>query len=63
MKNLGVKYVHICGVDNILVRLADPSFIGYAALENKPLTSKFVKKRNPDEKVGVHVLKNGKPAI
>lgn len=52
----GIKYLHICGVDNVLVKLADPSFIGFAALEKKKVTSKFVKKAHAGEKVGVHVL-------
>lgn len=45
------------------MKLADPSFLGFAALEKKKITSKFVKKVHANEKVGVHVLQNGKPAI
>lgn len=29
MKCLGIKYIHICPVDNILCKLADPIWIGY----------------------------------
>eukprot|EP01017_Pseudomicrothorax_dubius_P011576 TRINITY_DN1435_c0_g2_i4.p1 TRINITY_DN1435_c0_g2~~TRINITY_DN1435_c0_g2_i4.p1 ORF type:complete len:413 (+),score=118.61 TRINITY_DN1435_c0_g2_i4:222-1460(+) len=63
MEKRGIRYVHVVGVDNVLARLADPLFIGFAASRGFEITSKFVAKAHAKENVGVHVLKNGKPHI
>lgn len=63
MKNKGIKYIFFCGVDNILVRMADPLFIGFAIENNKDITSKSVPKAYPEETVGVFTNKDGKPGI
>ena len=55
--------MHIVGVDNVLAKLCDPLFVGFACLEKKPVSCKYVHKRSWNEKVGVHVFKGGKPTI
>ena len=58
-----VRFLHIVGVDNILAKLADPFFVGFAESENLPISCKFVTKTSPTEAVGVHVLMNKRPGI
>ncbi|GME84786.1 unnamed protein product [Ambrosiozyma monospora] len=43
-------------VDNILVKVGDPEFIGYSALRNCDVATKVVRKRDANESVGLVVL-------
>ena len=62
-KELGVEWLNIFAVDNVLQRIADPCFVG-ATLESGCATgAKVVRKVTPDEKVGAMCLENGKPSI
>ncbi|KAL2935965.1 UDP-N-acetylglucosamine diphosphorylase 2 [Bienertia sinuspersici] len=51
----GVKYIDCYGVDNALVRVADPTFLGYFIDKGVAAAAKVVKKAYPQEKVGVFV--------
>ncbi|PPR92795.1 hypothetical protein GOBAR_AA27876 [Gossypium barbadense] len=51
----GIKYVDCYGVDNALVRVADPTFLGYFIDKGVAAAAKVVKKAYPQEKVGVFV--------
>ncbi|RCV29619.1 hypothetical protein SEVIR_6G025300v4 [Setaria viridis] len=51
----GVKYVDCYGVDNVLVRVADPTFLGYFIDRGVSAAAKVVRKAYPQEKVGVFV--------
>lgn len=55
MNSRGIKYVDCYGVDNALVRVADPTFLGYFIDKGVSAAAKVVRKAYPQEKVGVFV--------
>jgi UDP-N-acetylglucosamine/UDP-N-acetylgalactosamine diphosphorylase len=55
----GIKYLFYFQVDNPLVAVADPEFLGYHALARSELTSQVVAKKDPLEKVGSVVSVDG----
>lgn len=63
MRKRGIEHVHAYCVDNCLVKLADPVFIGFAASKNVDIATKVVRKRNANEPVGLILLKNDKPDV
>lgn len=63
MKENGIKWVSFNGIDNVLVKIADPIFVGYTISTGMLAGSKVVYKRSPDERIGVFCYKNQKPAI
>ena len=56
LKQSGVRYVHTYCVDNVLVKPADPAFIGHAIAAESDCASKAVDKRSPDEPAGVFAI-------
>lgn len=63
MKKHNIKWIYICGVDNIMANMVDTTLLGLAIKNNMPSASKSVKKAYPEEKVGIFCKKNGKPGI
>lgn len=63
MKQKGIEWVFLYGVDNALVRVADPYFIGFTVNTGLPSSSKVVSKKYPDEKAGILCYENGRPSI
>ncbi|KAL1895569.1 UDP-N-acetylglucosamine pyrophosphorylase [Ceratocystis pirilliformis] len=63
MKKRGIEHIHTYCVDNCLVKVADPIFIGFAAEKKVDIATKVVRKRAPTESVGLILLKNGKPDV
>ena len=61
--DMGVEWIFICGVDNILAHMVDPLAIGFSIKNNYKLTSISCIKANPEERVGVLCLNNGKPSV
>jgi UDP-N-acetylglucosamine/UDP-N-acetylgalactosamine diphosphorylase len=52
-----------CQVDNPLVKIADPVFMGFHVMSKAQASTKVVKRTNIDEKVGIYLSVNGKDAI
>lgn len=63
MRERGIEHIHAYCVDNCLVKVADPVFIGFAASKDVDIATKVVRKRNATESVGLILLKNGKPDV
>lgn len=63
MKKRGIEWIFVGGVDNVLVRMTDPMFVGFAACNNYIVASKTIIKAYPEEKVGVFCKKDGKPYV
>lgn len=59
MKRLGIKNIFYHQVDNILIKMADPVFVGYHLRDAAEISLKVVKKCNPEEKVGIVVYIDG----
>lgn len=53
MKRRGIDYVFYFQVDNPLVAMCDPVFLGYHILRCAEMSAKVAPKRDPREKVGV----------
>lgn len=63
MRSRGIEHIHAYCVDNCLVKVADPVFIGFAAAKQVDIATKVVRKRNATESVGLILLRNGKPDV
>ncbi len=55
MKKRGIETISYFQVDNPLVKIIDPVFIGFHVLRGADISSKAVRKAYPEEKVGVFV--------
>ena len=63
MKKRGVQFISYWQVDNPLVNIFDPLFIGLHALEKAEMSSKALVKAAPKEKVGNFCLVEGKLTV
>ncbi|ODV85920.1 hypothetical protein CANARDRAFT_198135 [[Candida] arabinofermentans NRRL YB-2248] len=52
----GIEHIHMYCVDNVLVKVCDPIFIGFASENDYDIATKVVRKRNASESVGLIVI-------
>ena len=62
-KELGVEWLNIFAVDNVLQRISDPCFVGATLLSGCATGAKVVRQVTPDEQEGGLGLEDGKPSI
>ncbi|RLD15635.1 UDPGP type 1 family protein [candidate division KSB1 bacterium] len=53
MKQRGIEYLFYFQVDNVLIKMCDPVFIGYHIDERSEMSNKVVRKVQPEDRVGV----------
>jgi len=63
MKKRGIEMLSYFQVDNPLVKIFDPLFIGLHVLDEAEMSSKALTKANPKEKVGNFCLLDGKVTV
>ena len=60
---MGVEWINVFSMDNVLQRICDPVFVGATVLSGCNCGAKVVSKNAPGEKVGALCLKDGLPTI
>jgi UDP-N-acetylglucosamine/UDP-N-acetylgalactosamine diphosphorylase len=63
MRDLGVRTLFYFQVDNPLVQIADPAFIGLHREAGAEMSFKVVERLSPGEKLGVVVSVDGRPQV
>ncbi len=63
MARRGLRMLFYFQVDNPLVHVADPVFLGLHRLQDAEMSVKVCEKTDPEEKIGVVVRKEGRPAV
>ena len=63
MRASGIEEIFYFQVDNPLVEICDPTFMGYHREARSEFSSKSVPKRDPHEKVGVLCARDGQPGV
>ena len=63
MKQNGVEWIYISSIDNILLKLVEPTLVGLTISQGNKTASKTITKLSPEERVGVFCNKNGKPSV
>ena len=59
----GYTDLFYCQVDNPLVKMTDPDFLGYHRMANAEISTKVVRRVSIEEKVGVYVTMDGRERI
>jgi UDP-N-acetylglucosamine/UDP-N-acetylgalactosamine diphosphorylase len=59
MKERGIEHIFYHQIDNVLIKIIDPVYLGYHISEGAKMSPKAVRKTNPLEKVGIIGIRNG----
>ncbi|MCK9603989.1 MAG: UTP--glucose-1-phosphate uridylyltransferase [Candidatus Omnitrophica bacterium] len=59
----GYSDLFYCQIDNLLVKIMDPAFVGYHKAEDSEMSTKVVRRRSCEEKVGIFAAEDGKAKI
>lgn len=63
LKSQGIKHLFFFQVDNPLIQIADPVFVGHHLLHRSQLSSKVILKDSPTDKLGNFIQVNGRCQI
>ncbi|MBO5564790.1 MAG: UTP--glucose-1-phosphate uridylyltransferase [Lachnospiraceae bacterium] len=63
IREMGIEWLNVFAVDNVLQRIADPVFVGATILSGAASGAKCVRKADIHEKVGALCLEDGRPSI
>jgi UDP-N-acetylglucosamine/UDP-N-acetylgalactosamine diphosphorylase len=63
MRTRGIQTLFYFQVDNPLVQIADPAFLGLHRLAGAEMSFKVIERLSPDEKLGVVVTVDGRPQV
>jgi len=63
MQVRGVKYIFYFQVDNVLVNMCDPIFLGYHIAADSDMSTKVIRKKDAEEKMGVICKINGRDGV
>jgi len=63
MKRRGIEDISYFQVDNVLIKVVDPVFIGCHRLADSEMSIKVVQKRDPEEGLGVVGILNGRVSV
>ncbi len=63
MRRRGIEYISYFQVDNPLVTICDPLFVGWHVLENAEMSCKVLEKCLPSERIGVVCKQGGKAMV
>ena len=63
MEARGIKHLFYFQVDNVLVNMCDPLFLGYHIAAKSEMSTKVIRKTYPEEKMGVICKINGQDGV
>ncbi len=63
MRERGIRTLFYFQVDNPLVKIADPAFLGHHRQNDAEMSFKVIEKLAPDEKLGLVVRVDGRPQV